>query len=349
MHIFKHANFDFLRWRWHAIAVSWVIIIAGIITIATKGIPKGVEFAGGTVVIEQFDDPSVTVQRVREALDRNYSGGGQNTLVQSYGDSSSRQFMIRVPQVGAESGAALSKEGQQVEDALKKANLGNFRRQGGQIVGATVGRELESKGLSATALSLVGILLYLAFRFQFSFGVGAVVATIHDLLITFAFLAFFKYDMTLNVIAAILTMTGYSTNDTIVIFDRIRENLRSMRRDSMRDVINISVNQTLSRTIITSGTALLTALALFFFGGEVLHGFAFTMVVGIITGTYSSVFIAAAIVSLWRGSAPTRAGAHAPPPSGPLAHTKPTPRQATTPPPPQPSRRQKPQRKARAS
>ena len=118
--------------------------------------------------------------------------------------------------------------------------------------------------------------------------------------------------MSLNVIAAILTMTGFSTNDTIVIFDRIRENLRGMRRDSLHHVINESINQTLGRTVITSGTALLTALALFFFGGEVLHGFAFTMVVGIITGTYSSIFIAAAIVSFWRGSAPTRAAAHAP-------------------------------------
>ena len=131
---------------------------------------------------------------------------------------------------------------------------------------------------------------------------GAIVATIHDLLVTLAFLAFFRYDMSLNVIAAILTITGYSTNDTIVIFDRVRENLRAMRRDGLNDVINRSINQTLGRTIITSGTALMTALALFFFGGEVLRGFAFTMVVGIITGTYSTVFIAAAIVSFWRGS-----------------------------------------------
>jgi preprotein translocase subunit SecF len=223
----------------------------------------------------------------------------------------------------------------QVEEALTKANIGTFHRQGAEIVSPTVGAELERKGLLATVLSLIGILLYLAFRFQFSFGVGAVVATIHDLLITLAFLAFFQYDMTLNVIAAILTMTGYSTNDTIVIFDRVRENLRSMRRDSLRDVINASVNQTLGRTVITSGTALLTALALFFFGGDVLHGFAFTMVVGIITGTYSSVFIAAAIVSFWRGQAPTRAAAHAP--------------ATTAPAPQQPTRRSKPQRKARAS
>ncbi len=331
MHIFKNTHFDFLRWRWHAIAVSWVIILAGVFTIATKGIPKGVEFAGGTEVIEQFDQP-VSDEQVRDAIVRNYPGDGRNAVVQSYGAPGSRQVMIRVPQVGAESGASLSVEAQKVEDALRKSSLGAFHRQGTQIVGATVGRELESKGIWATALSLVGILAYLAFRFQFSFGVGAVVATIHDLLITFAFLAFFRYDMTLNVIAAILTMTGYSTNDTIVIFDRIRENLRSMRRDSMRDIINASVNQTLSRTVITSGTARLTALALFFFGGEVLHGFAFTMVVGIITGTYSSVFIAAAIVSLWRGSAPTRAAAHAP--------------GAAT---PAPAQAKKPQRKARAS
>jgi preprotein translocase subunit SecF len=198
-------------------------------------------------------------------------------------------------------------------------------------------------------LSLVGILLYLAFRFQFSFGVGAVVATIHDLLITAAFLAFFRYDLTLNVIAAILTMTGYSTNDTIVIFDRVRENLRSMRRDSLREVINASINQTLGRTVITSGTALLTALALFFFGGEVLHGFAFTMVVGIITGTYSSVFIAAAIVSFWRGTAPTRAAAHAPVGAGAGGSGPQRAGSGAGAVGSQPQRKTKPQRKARAS
>jgi preprotein translocase subunit SecF len=335
MHIFKHTNYDFLRWRWHAIALSWVIIIAGIVVILTRGIPKAVEFAGGTVVIEQYDQP-VSVDQVRAALDRNYPGGAQNVIVQAFGDPSAHMVMIRVPQVGSESDASLSREASKVEDALNKASLGKHHRESAEIVGATVGRELTSKGIWATVLSLVGILLYLAFRFQFSFGVGAVVATIHDLLITLAFLAFFRYDMSLNVIAAILTMTGFSTNDTIVIFDRIRENLRIMRRDSMNHIINVSVNQTLGRTVITSGTALLTALALFFFGGEVLHGFAFTMVVGIITGTYSSVFIAAAIVSLWRGTAPTRAAAHAP-------------AMTSTPAPQQPQRKQKPQRKARAS
>jgi preprotein translocase subunit SecF len=335
MHIFKNTNFDFLRWRWHALALSWVIIIAGIVTLATKGIPKGVEFAGGTVVIERFEQ-SVSVQQVRQALDQHYPGGGQNTVVQAYGDPAANMVLIRVPQVGAEAGSSLTVEAQKVEDALDKAGLGKRSREGAEIVGATVGEELTRKGILATVLSLIGILFYLAFRFQFSFGVGAVVATIHDLLITLAFLAFFRYDISLNVIAALLTMTGFSTNDTIVIFDRIRENLRGMRRDSMPHIINASINQTLTRTFITSGTALLTALALFFFGGEVLHGFAFTMVVGIITGTYSSVFIAAAIVSLWKGTAPARAAAHAPTVAG-------------APAPQQPQRKQKPQRKARAS
>ena len=333
MYILKNTHYNFLRWRVHALVVSWVIILAGVATIWTKGIPKGVEFAGGTVVIDKFDR-NVSVQQVREALDRNFPGGGQNVVVQAYGPADQHQVLVRVPSSGAEAGQSLSSVAQQVNEALRKANVGEFTTVSTEIVGPTVGSELTSKGLWATMLSLIFILAYLAFRFQFSFGVGAVVATIHDLLITLAFLAFFRYDMSLNVIAAILTMTGFSTNDTIVIFDRIRENLRSMRRDSMFDVINASVNQTLSRTIITSGTALLTALALFFFGGEVLHGFAFTMVVGIITGTYSSVFIAAAIVSFWRGSAPTRAAAHAP---------------VVAPVPQQPQRKVKPQRKARAS
>jgi len=330
MHIFKDTHFDFLRWRWHAIAFSLIIIVAGIVTLVTRGIPKGVEFAGGTVVIERFDQ-AVTDQQVRASLERTF---GQNIIINAYGDPSQHLIMIRVPHVGAESGASLSETAEQVEAALRKENLGNFKREGAEIVSATVGRELTNKGIWATALSLVGILGYIAFRFQLSFAVGAVVATVHDLLVTFAFLAFFGYDLTLNVIAALLTITGFSTNDTIVIFDRVRENLRGMRRDSLGHIINVAINQTLGRTIITSGTALLSSLALLFFGGDVLHGFAFTMVVGIITGTYSTVFIAAAIVSFWRGTGPTRAAAHATAPA--IA-------------PQQPARRSKPQRKARAS
>ena len=304
MHIFHNTNYNFLRWRWHAVALSWVVIIAGLLVIYAKGIPLGLEFAGGTSVIAQFDK-TPSVDDVRTALNRNFQGGGENAIVQSYGDPALRQVMVRVPTVGAEQGTSLSVQAQAVEAALRKdGSLGNFRVVGTEIVGPAVGEELTQKGLWAFFLSLAGILAYIAFRFELSFAVGAVIATIHDVLVTLAFLAFFQYDITLNVIAAILTVTGYSTNDTIVIFDRVRENMRSHRRDKLFDVVNVALNQTLGRTVITAGTAFLSAIALFLFGGEVLHGFAFTMIVGIITGTYSSVFVAAAIVTFWHRKTP---------------------------------------------
>ena len=334
MHIFTNPNYNFLRWRWHAVALSWVVILAGLGVIYTRGLPKGIEFAGGTSVIMQFDT-TPSVEAVRDALNRNYPGGGQDAIVQSYGDPSQRQVMVRVPTVGAEQGASLSASAQNVEAALRKSNLGNFNVVGTEIVGPSVGEELTQKGIWAFVLSLIGILAYIAFRFEFSFAVGAVVATLHDVLVTFALLAFFRYDLTLNVIAALLTVTGYSTNDTIVIFDRVRENMRKMRRESLNEVINISINQTLGRTVITAGTALLSALALFVFGGEVLHGFAFTMIVGIITGTYSSVFVAAAIVTFWRRTKASKLStATAAPIAAPAAAS---------------SRKSKSQRKARAS
>ena len=169
-------------------------------------------------------------------------------------------------------------------------------------MGPVVGQQLKRQGTLATILALAGILVYIGLRFQFSFALGAVAATIHDLLVTLAFLVFFGYDITLNVIAAILTITGYSVNDTIVVFDRVRENMRSMRRDNLEHIVNVAVNQTLARTIITAGTTLLSVVALYLFGGEALQGFAFTMIVGIISGTYSTIFIAAAIaIMLQRG------------------------------------------------
>jgi preprotein translocase subunit SecF len=310
MHIFHNTNYNFLKWRWHAIALSWVVIIAGIVVIGVKGIPKAIEFAGGTAVIAEFDQQP-SIDAVREALNRNFPGGGADAVVQSYGDPARKQVLIRVPSVGAAQGNALVSQADAVEGALKKGNLGNLRIAGTEIVRPSVGQELTQKGLAAFFLSLAGILAYIAFRFQFSFAVGAVVATVHDVLVTLAFLAFFRYDFSLNVIAAILTVTGYSTNDTIVIFDRVRENMRINRREPLNDVINRAINQTLGRTVITAGTAFLSAVALFLFGGEVLRGFAFTMIVGIITGTYSSVFIAAAIVTFWNRKSARVAGAAA--------------------------------------
>jgi preprotein translocase subunit SecF len=327
MHIFKDTNYNFLRWRWYALGLSWAVVLAGIFVMMTKGIPLGVEFAGGTVVITQFEQV-VGIEQVRGAMQKAFPG--VETSVQEYGTPGEHKIMVRVPLVGSESDGSLSRSREQITSALKQSGLGNFSIAGSEIVGPIVGEELTRKGIWATVLSMIAILLYIGLRFQISFGVGAIVATIHDLLVTLAFLAFFQYDLTLNVIAAILTITGYSTNDTIVIFDRVRENSRAMRRDGLNEIINRSINQTLGRTLITAGTALMSALALLLFGGEVLRGFAFTMVVGIITGTYSTIFIAAAIVSFWRG-------ARAP-------HTAAAPVAAV----PQPSGKSK-QRKARAS
>ena len=319
MHIFKNPHFDFVRWKWQAIALSWVVILAGLGYIWTKGMARSVEFSGGTIVIVRLDHQP-NLDQVRGAL----PGGGANAVVQSYGDPSTNQVMIRLHSVGAESGASLSSAADTVVASLNKSGVGRISTAsctpqksvnciaGTRIVGPTVGKELEQRGILATVFALGGILVYIAFRFQFSFAVGAVVATIHDLLITLAFLAFFHYEMSLNVIAALLTITGYSMNDTIVIYDRIRENMRTMRRDDLATIVNTAVNQMLDRTMITGGLTMLSVIALFFFGGEVLRGFAFTMIVGIITGTYSSVFIAAAIVLIWQGRGPAKAAPVAP-------------------------------------
>ena len=318
MHIFKNPNFDFVRWKWHAIAISWVIILTGFVVIWTKGMPKGVEFSGGTIVIVKFDQ-TPDLDKIRAAL----PGGGADAVVQRYGAPESKQVLIRMHTAVAESGAALSATADAVVAELTKAGVGPIAPAcepgkpgnciaGRSVVGPTVGRELEQRGLLATIFALAGILVYIALRFRLSFAVGAVVATIHDLLITVAFLALFKFELSLNVIAALLTITGYSMNDTIVIYDRVRENMRAMRRDNIASVVNAAVNQMLDRTMITGGLTLLSVIALFFFGGEVLKGFAFTMIVGIITGTYSSVFIAAAIVVIWQGRTPLKTAPAAP-------------------------------------
>ena len=307
MHIFNHPNFDFIKWKWHAIAVSWIIILIGGFVIWTKGMPKGVEFSGGTIVILKFDQPP-NVDQIRAAL----PGGGADAVVQRYGEPAAKQVLIRVHSAGAESGGSLSATADQLTAELKQKHVGAFQIVGTEIVGPTVGAELQSRGLLATVFALAGILVYIALRFRLSFAVGAVVATIHDLLVTLAFLAIFKYELSLNVIAALLTITGYSMNDTIVIYDRVRENMRSMRRDNIASVVNAAVNQMLDRTMITGGLTMLSVVALFFFGGEVLKAFAFTMIVGIITGTYSSVFIAAAIVVIWQGRTPLKTAPAAP-------------------------------------
>jgi preprotein translocase subunit SecF len=291
MRIFTNTHYDFIRWRWHAIAVSAVVILAGLGLMIAQGARLGIDFSGGTLVIYKFAKP-VTEDAVRKAID---SVPGEK-VVQQYGDPASNQLLIRLPQPpGAEQGFGLEQDALRLRAALGSAGLPAFEEVSREVVGPVIGADLQRKGLYATIASILGITIYIGLRFRFSFAVGAMAATLHDILITLAFLQFFQYELSLNVIAAILTITGYSVNDTIVIFDRVRENQHLLRRESLAKVVNDSVNQTLARTIITAGTTFLAVLALFLFGGEVLKGFAFTMLVGIVSGTYSTIFIAAAV------------------------------------------------------
>ena len=295
MKIFTNPNYNFIRWRWHAIALSLVIIGAGAAMLVVRGLPLGIDFSGGTLVIVQFEQP-VTEDQVRSAIENVIPG---EEVVQQYGSATDRQMLVRLPQTEqAEQGTSLEQGAVQIRQALEKGGLPKFEVISTEVVGPVIGADLQRRGVYATLASLLAITIYIGFRFRFSFAVGAIAATLHDVFVTLAFLAFFGYDLSLNVVAALLTITGYSVNDTIVIFDRVRENLRTKRREPLEKVVNDSVNQTLSRTIITAGTTFLSVLALFIFGGEVLRGFAFTMLVGIVSGTYSTIFIASSIAIL---------------------------------------------------
>ncbi|HKW01913.1 MAG TPA: protein translocase subunit SecF [Vicinamibacterales bacterium] len=292
MRIFPNPNYNFIKWRWHALILSIALIWAGVAHMYFRGgLPLGIDFSGGTALLLQFNQPTPE-DVVRKALDP----VSTDKVVQQSGAASLNQIMVRLPMMKVqEEGANLEAGVTQVTEALQKANVGQFTVISKDLVGPVVGSDLRTKGIFATLFALGGILVYVAFRFRFTFALGAIVATFHDILITLVFLSWFGYDLSLNVIAALLTITGYSVNDTIVVFDRVRENQRLMRRDPLDQVVNKSVNQTLGRTIITSGCTLLAVLALYLFGGEVLRAFAFTMIVGVVTGTYSTVFIAAAI------------------------------------------------------
>lgn len=304
MQILSQANFNFIKWRWHAIVLSTVVIVAGIGQMVAQGGPRlGVDFSGGTSMVLRFEQP-ITEDAVRTALS---SLPGDKT-VQRYGSADRNEILIRLPQViQVEQGQTLDDAAASVDDAIRAANLGAFTRERTEIVGPVVGRDLQQKGIYATLSALAGIMIYIGLRFRFTFAAGAIVATLHDVVISLIFLNWFGYELSLNIIAALLTMTGYSVNDTIVIFDRVRENARGGRREALETLVNTGVNQTLSRTIITAGTTFLAVAGLYFYGGEALEGFAFTMLVGIVSGTYSTVFIAAAIAILLTKPAPTAA------------------------------------------
>ncbi len=306
MQILGKTNINFIKWRWHAIVLSTVVMVAGLGQIVSQGGPKlGIDFTGGTELVLRFDAP-VTEDALRGALE---SLPGEKS-VQRYGAPDANMLLIRLPQaLEVEQGQTLDDAADSVLNLIRAANIGTFTPERTDIVGPTIGEDLRQKGIYATLTALAGILIYIGLRFRFTFAAGAIVATLHDVVICLVFLNWFGYELTLNIIAALLTMTGYSVNDTIVIFDRVRENARSMRKDALEPLVNTSVNQTLSRTVITAGTTFLAVVGLYLYGGEALEGFAFTLLVGIVSGTYSTVFIAAAIALLLTKPAPTAASA----------------------------------------
>jgi preprotein translocase subunit SecF len=294
MEILKNPNFDFLGKARYFILASALLIVAGIAYIATRGVHYGVEFSGGTQLIVKFQSTPDT-EKVRSAVDPVAPG----SVIQSYGDAAANRVLIRIGATGQ--GTDLDAPARAVLGALGTAYAENpLVESNSEIVGPVVGAELRRTAVQLTVLGLFFQLIYIAFRFKGAvWGAAATVAVLHDVLVTLAFLAFFRFEITLNVIAALLTLVGYSVNDTIVIFDRARENLRNKRKDPLRKVINDSLNQTLSRTLISNGTTFLAVLGLFLFGGEVLRGFGFAMVVGILVGTYSTIYIASPLVVWW--------------------------------------------------
>ncbi|MCK4548446.1 MAG: protein translocase subunit SecF [Candidatus Eisenbacteria sp.] len=292
MELIKGTNIDFVGARKIGWWISATLLAVSLISLLAHGGPEyGIDFAGGTLLQVRFESP-VGVEEVRSAL----SVVGYGTaVIQSFAGGS--EVLIRVAE-RAEGGTSTPEI---VKQALQDAFSGNemeTRRQ--EEVGPKVGRELRQQGIWAILFSLVGILLYMSWRFQLASGTAAIVALFHDVLITLGVFSILGKEVTLPVLAAFLTIVGYSLNDTIVVFDRIRENMRVFHRETFASVMNRSINRTLGRTVITSATTLTAVIFLFCLGGEVIHDFAFAIIVGVIIGTYSSIFVASPILYEWQ-------------------------------------------------
>ena len=300
MELFHGVNIDWLGKKWYFLGFSLIFSIAGIISMGIhwahigSPVPLSVDFKGGTQVQLQFQQTPDLAQ-IRQATS---AAGLSDATVVNYDVPANNEVLISLPEQKNESSMESGQE--QIVNALK-AHYGNpFAVRGVQVVGPTVGSQLKRQATLATLYSMLGMLIYLWFRFQLIYGVAAVIACFHDTLIVLGAFALTDKEMSLTVIAAILTLVGYSMNDTIVVFDRIRENLRLSRREALPDLVNRSINQTLSRTVLTSGLTFLTVLSLFIFGGPVLKGFSFALVVGILIGTYSSIAVAAPMLVAWQ-------------------------------------------------
>ena len=285
MNILGNTNIDFLGLRKAAMAFSLLLMAIALGSLFTRGLSLGIDFTGGTLIEVGYPQP-VALSDVRSAL---AAGEIDDAVVQHFGTA--RDVLVRIPPVEGENSAELSTR---VLNALNKGDTGAEMRRV-EFVGPQVGDELTNDGGLAMLYALIGILIYVALRFEYRFAIGSVAALVHDVTITLGVFSLFQFEFDLAVLAAVLAVIGYSLNDTIVVFDRIRENFRIMRKGESIDIINTSLNQTLSRTLMTSVTTLLVLLALFFLGGEVIHNFALALIIGVVVGTYSSIYVASTV------------------------------------------------------
>lgn len=285
----KKTNFNFVGFRKYALVLSAIMLITSVYSIATQGLNFGIDFTGGTM-IELGYPQQANLTEIRETL---VEGGYDDAMVQNFG--STRDVLIRLPVIEGENMADLSNRVVAVLQAVEEEPI-DLRRV--EFVGPQVGEELAEDGGLAMIYAMFGILIYVALRFEYRFAISSVFALIHDVVITVGIFSILRLDFDLTVLAAILAVIGYSLNDTIVVFDRIRENFLKIRKGSPAEVINISVNDTLGRTVMTSVTTLMVVLSLFTFGGEIIHAFSIALLIGIIVGTYSSIYVAGTSVLL---------------------------------------------------
>jgi preprotein translocase subunit SecF len=288
-------NINFVGRLKYAIAFSVVLTIICIISIFWKGLNYGIDFAGGTLVQIKFHK-AASADDIRKVLNQI---GIDDSVIQPFGAD---EVIIRT----AKSSTEIKSLSGKIEDSLNAAyGKDAFQVQRVEVVGPKVGKDLTQKAILAVIFSWVGMLIYIAFRFEFRHAVGGLVGVVHDVIITVGVFSIFNIEFTLTIVAALLTIIGYSIHDTIVVFDRVRENVRKNTKKDLPTIMNESINQTLSRTILTSFTVVLVVAVLFFFGGAVIHDFAFALLVGVIFGTYSSVFIAAPVVLAWENYKPS--------------------------------------------
>ncbi len=309
MQLFKTPHINFMRYKYVALGVTFAIVLAGILNITVfHGLKPGVDFGGGTLIRVEFKAPT-PVGQVRKAL---ADVGLGSSSIQETGKKG-YEYQVRTTQFikgvdAQQEMEAHEKLADKVIEALKGGSPDKLTVISRETVGPQVGKDLRKKATQAAIWALIAMLIYIAVRFKLEYGVAAIFTLTQDVLITSALFSFTNREINLPIVAAILTIVGYSINDTIVIFDRVRENSKIYRKESLEQLMNISVNQTLGRTIITSGTVFLTLLALYLFGGEVINDFAFIMLIGTIEGVFSTIYMACPVVLFWQKTFKTKKG-----------------------------------------